>query len=49
MTKGSECVRHKQRTAVTQLREYLKSLEEHTQLKTTLIPIGDGLALSIKI
>ena len=49
MTKGSECVRHKQRTAVTQLREYLKSLEEHTQLKTTLIPIGDGLTISIKI
>ena len=49
MTKGAEVVRHKQRTAVIQLRKYLKNLEEHTQLKTTLIPIGDGLAISIKI
>lgn len=49
MTKGPKTVKHKQRTAVTHLREYLKALEENPQLKTSLIPIGDGITVSIKV
>lgn len=48
MTKGPEWVRHKQRTAVTKLRGYLKELQDHPQLKTVLIPIGDGVTVSVK-
>lgn len=48
LTKGPEWVRHKQRTAVTKLREYLNVLEEHPLLKTVLLPIGDGVTISVK-
>ena len=49
MTKGTELVKHKQRTAVKHLREYLKELEQNKQLKTSLIPIGDGITISVKV
>jgi predicted O-methyltransferase YrrM len=49
MTKGSELVKHKQRTAVKHLREYLEELEQNEQLKTSLIPIGDGITISVKV
>lgn len=49
MTEGSEWVRHKQRTAVRNLREFLKLIKNHPQLKTSVIDIGDGLAISLKV
>ncbi len=48
LTMGSEHVRHKQRTAVTRLREFLRVLEKEPQLKTVLIPIEDGVTISVK-
>lgn len=49
MTKGPEWVRHKQRTAVNRLRDFLEAVEEHPQLKTLLLPVGDGITISVKL
>lgn len=38
--------KHKQRTAVTHLREYIKQATEDKRLKTKILEIGDGLAVS---
>ncbi len=38
---------HKHRTATNRLREYLKIMKEDKRLDSTLIKIGDGLAISI--
>ena len=37
---------HKQRTAVRHLREYIKESETNEHLKTEILEIGDGLAIS---
>ena len=39
--------KHKQRTAVTHLREYLKEVQENEKLQTEILEVGDGLAVSI--
>lgn len=38
---------HKQRTAVRHLREYIKDATENEKLETTILEVGDGLAISI--
>ena len=38
--------KHKQRTAVKGLREYLKLLEQNEKLETEILRVGDGLALT---
>ena len=38
--------KHKQRTAVTHLREYLKEVQENENLQTEILEVGDGLAIS---
>lgn len=38
--------KHKQRTAVTHLREYIKQVTEDENLKTEILEVGDGLAIS---
>ena len=38
---------HKHRTATNRLREYLVTMKEDKRLDSTLIKIGDGLAISI--
>ena len=43
----SEYNEHKHRTAVTRLREYIKEVKENEKLISTIIDIGDGLAVSI--
>jgi len=40
--------KHKQRTAVTKLREYLRIVNESEELDTKVLEVGDGLAISIK-
>lgn len=44
----SDYNKHKQRTAVRGLREYLKLLEENENFETELIEVGDGLTISKK-
>ena len=42
----SDYNKHKQRTAVRGLREFLKNLNENEDLTTEIIEVGDGLAVS---
>ena len=39
---------HKHRTIAVKLKEYLQLLCHDERLKTSIIPIGDGLAVSLK-
>ena len=45
----SDYNKHKQRTAVRNLREYIKEVEENPKLETKILEVGDGLAISKKI
>ena len=45
----SDYNKHKQRTAVRGLRQFLKDLEENPNLETKLLEVGDGLVISKKI
>jgi len=38
---------HKHRTAVTRLREYIKSVTENPILQTCVLDVGDGVAISV--
>ena len=42
----SDYNKHKQRTAVRHLREYIKDVTENENLDTQILEIGDGLAIS---
>jgi len=42
----SDYNKHKQRTAVRHLREYIQMAEENEMLETKILEIGDGLAIS---
>ncbi len=42
----SDYNKHKQRTAVRHLREYIKEVTENPNLETQILEIGDGLAIS---
>ncbi len=42
----SDYNKHKQRTAVRNLREYIKEVTENEKLETEILEIGDGLAIS---
>ena len=41
--------KHKQRTAVRNLREYIKEVCENSSLETQILEVGDGIAISKKI
>lgn len=45
----SDYNKHKQRTAVRGLREFLKELTENENLTTEILEVGDGLAISKKM
>lgn len=45
----SDYNKHKQRTAVRNLREYIARVNEDAHLKTEILEVGDGLAVSYKI
>ena len=42
----SDYNKHKQRTAVRNLREYIKEITENPNLETEILEVGDGLAIS---
>ena len=42
----SDYNKHKQRTAVRNLRQYLKEVSENPNLETEILEVGDGLAIS---
>ena len=43
----SDYNKHKQRTAVRKLREYIKEVTENSNIETEILEVGDGLAISI--
>ena len=43
----SDYNKHKQRTAVRNLREYIKEVSENPNLETQILEVGDELAISI--
>jgi predicted O-methyltransferase YrrM len=43
----SDYNKHKQRTAVRNLREYIKEATENPQLETQILEVGDGLAITV--
>ncbi len=48
MTATDQLVMRRKRTIVNRLRDYLEYICKHPQLITSIIPIGDGIALSYK-
>lgn len=46
MTATDELVKRRQKTIVGRMREYLEMLCNHSKLTTSVIPIGDGVAIS---
>ena len=42
----SDYNKHKQRTAVRNLREYIKEVTENPAFETKILEVGDGLAVS---
>ena len=42
----SDYNKHKQRTAVRNLREYIKEVTENENLETEILEVGDGLAIT---
>lgn len=42
----SDYNKHKQRTAVRNLREYIKEIQDNPNLETEILEIGDGLCIS---
>ncbi len=44
----SDYNKHKQRTAVRNLREFLAELQQNDELETEILEVGDGLAIARK-
>lgn len=42
-------VERRNRTIHSRMREYLYELKNHDQLETSILPLGDGVALSVKV
>ena len=42
----SDYNKHKQRTAVRHLREYIQEITENEKLESEILEIGDGLAIT---
>jgi len=48
MIASNELVKRRKITIVKRMRSYLEAISNHPQLTTSIIPIGDGVALSFK-
>lgn len=49
MTATDELLHHRKRTIVKRLREYISMLCSNPALDTDILPIGDGIALTVKL
>ena len=43
------CVERRNRTIHSRIREYLYCLTHHDQLETTVLPLGDGVTVSVRV
>ena len=41
-------VRRRDRTIHKRMREYMRAVKKHPELETTIVPIGDGITMSVK-
>ena len=48
MVASDDLIRRRKKTIVIRMREYLKAITSHPQLETSILPVGDGLAISLK-
>ncbi len=48
MVKGEEKVKHKQRTAVNRLREFIDAVKNDSKLNSELVDVGDGILIITK-
>ncbi|HHT49856.1 MAG TPA: O-methyltransferase [Eubacteriaceae bacterium] len=48
MIASDKLVKRRKITIVKRMRKYLAAISHHPQLKTSIIPLGDGLAISLK-
>ena len=48
MTADDEHVIRRKITIVTRLRAYIDTLMKHPQLESVLLPLGDGVTVSVK-
>ncbi|MBQ4527434.1 MAG: O-methyltransferase [Clostridia bacterium] len=49
MVSNDELCPRKQNTIITNLREFLDFISHHPKLETSIIPIGDGVSISVKL
>lgn len=49
MTADNDHVIRRKITIVNRLREFIDTLTKHPQLKTSLLPLGDGVTISVKV
>ena len=49
MVSNDDLAPRKQNTIITNLREFLDYISHHECLETSIIPIGDGVSLSVKL
>ncbi|PWK05095.1 O-methyltransferase [Tumebacillus permanentifrigoris] len=48
LVSGDPDVKHKLRTMINRLREYNVLLTQHPDFETSILPVGDGLAVSVR-
>ncbi len=48
MIASDDLVKRRKITIVKRMRKYLDTISHHPQLKTSILPLGDGLAISLK-
>ena len=48
MIANDELVKRRQKTIVRKMRKYLKTISTHPSMESTVLPLGDGVALTIK-
>ena len=48
ITQSRFAVERRNRTIHSRMREYLYELKHHEGLRTSILPLGDGVALSVK-
>ena len=49
MVANDELLEHRKRTIVKRLRMYIEAINNDENLQTVVVPIGDGVAISLKI
>ena len=49
MVSNDDLAPRKQNTIITNLREFLSFISNHPKLETSIIPIGDGVSMSVKL